>query len=588
MKKNKHVLRKFIFYSFKWRPQYYLTLIYNSIITAATTIFGAYTLSLLINALENKTYKTALIIGGILVAVEVVLAFLGKIGERHLEVEQSRMQESVDHTICNKILSLEFKYLEDPYYLELKKNASMGVNNMGAVYTLMNCFSKLVSSIISIIGLASIIFSFDYIIVIILLVGSILNFVVIMLSMKSQIKFFNDLLPINYKYGYYFDNILSPDNCKDLRLYKTGKLVLKRFSDYSGQVNKYFVKMAVKQSLFESVVSTLRYIQMALIYILAGIKTISKNLPISSFSLIVSSSISFSDCVTKMIEASSDYFRAIEYIKPVIELLSLDENTNKGEKKISEIDSIRFEHVSFKYPKTDKLVLNDVSFEINKNEKISIVGLNGAGKTTIVKLLCRLYEPTKGQIYINDIPINEYENHSYINLVSAVFQDYKLFSYSILDNIKPNISKEEAKEIATSVGIIDKIESLDNGFDSIIGKSYDKNGIEMSGGQRQKIAIARALAKDASLLIMDEPTSALDPLAEADIYENFNNLSLNKTAIYISHRMSSSIFCDKILVLDGGSITDFDSHKNLMKNKDSLYYKLFTTQSKNYNMDKNI
>lgn len=235
-----------------------------------------------------------------------------------------------------------------------------------------------------------------------------------------------------------------------------------------------------------------------------------------------------------------------------------------------------------------KLVLNDISFEINKNEKISIVGLNGAGKTTIVKLLCRLYEATEGQIYINDIPINEYENHSYISLVSAVFQDYKLFSYSILDNIRPNISKEEAKEIATSVGIIDKIESLNNGFNSIIGKSYDKDGVEMSCGQRQKIAIARALAKDASLLIMDEPTSALDPLAEADIYENFNNLALNKTAIYISHRMSSSIFCDKILVLDGGVITDYDSHKNLMKNKESLYYKLFTSQSKNYNMDKNI
>ncbi len=215
----------------------------------------------------------------------------------------------------------------------------------------------------------------------------------------------------------------------------------------------------------------------------------------------------------------------------------------------------------------------------------SIVGLNGAGKTTIIKLLCRLYEPTNGKIYINDIPIEDYEIHSYIKLVSAVFQDYKLFSYSILDNIKPNIDLSEAKKISAEVGIIDKIESLEYGFDSIIGKSYDKQGVEMSGGQKQKIAIARALAKKASLLIMDEPTSALDPIAEADIYKNFNALALNKTAIYISHRMSSSIFCDKIMVLYNGKITDFDSHKNLMNNHDSLYYKLFTTQAKNYKMD---
>lgn len=238
--------------------------------------------------------------------------------------------------------------------------------------------------------------------------------------------------------------------------------------------------------------------------------------------------------------------------------------------------------MTFSYPKTKKVILNDISFKVNKGEKISVVGLNGAGKTTIVKLLCLLYDVNQGEIIVNGKEIHSYNTVSYMKLISAVFQDYKLFAYSILENIRPGISLEEAKKLCSEVGIADKIESLPYQYESTMKKGFDEKGIELSGGQQQKIAIARALANEGSLLILDEPTSALDPLAEAEIYENFNELAKNKTAIYISHRMSSSIFCDKILVLDGGVITDFDSHQNLMKKKDSLYYKLFTTQAKNY------
>jgi ABC-type multidrug transport system fused ATPase/permease subunit len=172
--------------------------------------------------------------------------------------------------------------------------------------------------------------------------------------------------------------------------------------------------------------------------------------------------------------------------------------------------------------------------------------------------------------------------------IAAVFQDYKLFAFSIDENItckEKDIDVDRTMEIIEDVGLKNKVDSLPNGISSLFGKAYDESGIEMSGGESQKIAIARALYKDASLIILDEPTSALDPLAEADIYENFNRMVGGKTAIYISHRMSSSVFCDKILIIEDGRVADYDSHTNLLEKKESLYYKLFNSQAVNYAID---
>ncbi len=171
--------------------------------------------------------------------------------------------------------------------------------------------------------------------------------------------------------------------------------------------------------------------------------------------------------------------------------------------------------------------------------------------------------------------------------IAAVFQDYKLFDFTIGENITCEDKEENHKtmDLIKEVGLKEKIEELVDGADSILGRFYDEKGVELSGGERQKIAIARALYKNAALVILDEPTSALDPLAEAEIYEHFNTLVGGKTAIYISHRMSSSVFCDRILLIENGSVADFDTHKNLMEKKDSLYYKLFTSQAVNYQLN---
>ena len=542
----------FIKLSFKEYKPYFIALICNALIVSTQTIFAAYTLSFILSCIESKDIHASFIYVTIIVGIELLLFFLVLLSKNILAKRQAIMEEKIDQMLTRKILEIPFSYLEDPKYLELKKNASFSINNMGAIYSLFTSFTTLFSNLISLIGLLVIILSFDYIIPIILFVGAILTILVVMLSMKSQIKFYKDLLPINYKYGYYLDSVITPTKVKELKFYSLYDLLYTNFSNYGTNVSKRFGKYYTKVSLFYSASVILRYIQLAFVYALVGIKTITEKLPISKFSLLAQAALSFTTTVQSIVESLGNFFRNIEY-------------------------------VTFKYPNTDKIILDNVSFKFHESEKISIVGLNGAGKTTIVKLLCRLYSPNEGTILINDIPIEEYEKDSYIKQISAVFQDYKLFAYSIKDNIDPT-SSVDVEKICADVGISEKIEKLPHQYDSLIGKYYDDSGVELSGGQLQKIAIARGLAKDSSLLILDEPTSALDPLAEAEIYENFNQLSKDKMAIYISHRMSSSIFCDRILVIDGGIVSDFDTHQNLMLKKNSLYYKLFTTQAKNYKL----
>lgn len=573
---------KFLWFAFKTYKTYFVLLLITSLVTAGASIFGAYTISLLISFIEKGNYQDAISCGIFVTAVEGLLFLLKLFLDKKTQTANEYMQEKINHRLALKITSLPFQNLEDPYYIELKKNAQMGINNMGAIQMFLQGILTIFSNVITMISLGVIIASFNWVLLIALALGIVLSTVITLLSTKVQIKFFKELLPINFKYSYYLDALYSINNAKDFRFYKTYEVIDDKFITFCDEVTNHFGKLSKKRGLLESSYSTIQYLVMGFVYIVVGITTIKNNFAISAFSLTVSSAISFSACVSAIINSSSNFMRAVEYVKPVMEFMNIKEDKDVGEVELKNIDSVSFENVSFAYPKTEKLVLDNVSFTINKDEKISIVGLNGAGKTTIVKLLCKLYRPNSGVIKINGLDIYQYSYESYMRKISTVFQDFKLFNYSILDNIAPNILEEEAIKLSQEVGLYDKIKDLPMGINSNLGKDYEKDGVELSGGQMQKIAIARAIHKPADLLILDEPTSALDPIAEAEIYENFNQLAQNRMAIYISHRMSSSIFCDKILVLNEGKIEDFAPHNELMKKEDSLYYKLFMTQAENY------
>lgn len=246
---------------------------------------------------------------------------------------------------------------------------------------------------------------------------------------------------------------------------------------------------------------------------------------------------------------------------------------------------VRFENVSFKYPNSDVEIIKDLNLTIHKGEKLAIVGINGAGKTTIIKLLCGLFKPTSGKIFINNIDITEFNADEYYKMFSVVFQDFHIYACSVIENIIGNDKSEEAisfgKECIAKVSMKEKIESLPQGYNTQLLKVIEENGVDLSGGQTQKLAIARALYKNANMVILDEPTAALDALAEANIYSDFDELVKHKTAIYISHRLSSTKFCDHIAFFTKSGLEEYGTHAELIGMK-GQYYHMFTVQGKYY------
>ena len=234
-----------------------------------------------------------------------------------------------------------------------------------------------------------------------------------------------------------------------------------------------------------------------------------------------------------------------------------------------------FKDVSFSYPNSEKPVLDHVSFKLKLKEKMALVGPNGAGKTTFIKLLSRLYDPTEGEILLNGIDIRLYDYDEYIQLFSVVFQDFSIFSFS------REFDEEKVRDCLTKAGFGKRLAELDKDIHTNLYQLED-DGVEISGGEAQKIAIARALYKEAPFVIMDEPTSALDPKAEYEIYRSFNELVEKKTAIYISHRMSSCRFCQEILVFDQGRIVEQGSHEELVADTGGLYHEMWNAQAKYY------
>ena len=574
---------KLFSYSYKAHKPFFYFALAKAIFTSLSAVFSAYAISMIIALVETGNTSSLVSTLLIVVSIEIGLLLVTKVLDYYASCSKYKLLESIDHMIAKKVMEMPFQYLEDPNYIELKRNSDMGIKSMGAIYSFVTSLLNIFSDLLTIIGLIAVIFQFDFIIVIILVVGFVIHIGLVVFSLRTINKIFSDILDINFKYDYFLETLADPHNGKDYRLF--GGVydgLFSRFSGFNWGVTKSLKKIYGTSSFFSASVSLLSYIEMGIVYALVGVKTLLSGLPISQFTLIVSSAIRFSTSVDTLIEEAQNLIRSIQYCSPFIELMEVDNETLKGDKKLEHIDTLEFKNVTFKYPNTDRVILDDISFKVNKNEKISIVGLNGAGKTTIVKLISRLYKPTEGKILINDTPIEEYDIDSYTAALSAVYQDFKLFNYEIKNVIKPNISDEEVYRLIEEVGIKEKIDSLDEKVNSKLGKDLYEGGVELSGGQLQKIAIARSLAKkEASLLILDEPTSALDPLAEAEIYTNFNSLAQNRMALYISHRMASSLFCDKVLVLNGGKIEDFAPHADLMK-KNGLYCKLFQTQAKNY------
>ena len=448
-------------------------------------------------------------------------------------------------TMSEKIQNMEYCYTEDSKFQEKYDKALNSCNNnSNGVEGTYNHIVEIPAKVITVIGM--------------LLLGCTLNPLVILMlvlhtaaimwgSAKShdyQYKRKEDQAKASRKLKYCRDTTNDFTFGKDIRIFNFRDRILRNYRAEIEAYTRVIGDIKKKEWIYGFLGMGTMLITNIVMY---GILIYESyhGMPISSFTMYV---FLISVLMAAMIELG-EYLTFIrnegQYVFDFFKLMDTKLVTEGEIDELPKEMEIRFDHVWFKYPGTENYIYKDFSFTIQKGERLAIVGVNGAGKTTLVKLMCGLYAPTKGHIYINDIDL---------------------------------------QEVLESVGLGKKIESLPKGIDTMMLKIVDEEGTDLSGGERQKLAIARALYKDAPMVIMDEPTAALDALAEAEIYESFSNLVEGKTAVYISHRLASTKFCDKIALFDGDGVKEYGTHEELMEKK-GTYYDMFVVQGKYYQED---
>lgn len=522
-----------------------------------------------------------------------LLSLAGNLLTLQIDRYDERMKNHFSNLLGRHCMELDFQLTENKDALDQASAAQNGMEwYSGGIRGIFSHLFELISSLLQFAGVVVLIIlraPILFIITAVILVG---NIFIQRKVNQVEIKFYKGLSKLNRAFGYYGYNISDFSFGKDIRLYGARGMMVQKWKNFTvdliGEQGAMFQNICKYQGLG----GALSAIRDVIIYLYLGILAVLGKISIGGFTQMVAAG---STCYSSLQAVSlhiQELIKRCNYAYEYVKFMEYPVVLQKGERHLQEQDhTLEFQHVSFTYPGSNITVLKDITVKLNPGEHLSVVGLNGAGKTTFVKLLCRLYDPTEGEILLDGVNIKEYDYEEYMKLFAPVFQDFKLFAFSIAENIlmqeidesKDNEQeKQRVEELITQVGLEDKISSLEKGTDTILFKSFDEKGLEPSGGEQQKLAIARALYKNAPVVILDEPTAALDPVAEYEIYRQFEQLVGGKTAVYISHRLSSCQFCDTIAVFSEGRIMEYGTHKELVSKEDGIYAKMFATQAQYY------
>lgn len=373
---------------------------------------------------------------------------------------------------------------------------------------------------------------------------------------------------------------------KDVRIYRQDRLIMPLKRRYLLEIHReVFSRYFRKIFRMETVPEAMRYLVEGLAYLFVCVSVLKGILGVGSIVKYVAVIRNMAHAVMGAFGYWSDLAVNVPFLEQYLEFCHYPSVMRDGDLAVpQDVEEVEFCDVSFRYPDSEVYALRHVLFRLEKGGRTAIVGRNGSGKTTLIKLLCRLYDPAEGTILLNGVDIRNYRYDEYVRKFSVVFQDYKLFSFSLLENVA--LSEEGDRGRAGSclelAGAGDKLAGLPKGLDTPLYKDFDEDGIEVSGGEAQKIAIARALYQEAAFVLLDEPAAALDPEAEYELYERFRQIAEQKTVVYISHRLSSCRSCDRILVLDQGELVQAGGHDDLAGDSEGVYARLWEAQAQYY------
>lgn len=582
------------------------TSIVVAIVTAVMPFINIWFTSKIIDLLDVGTSMSDLAVYiGLAVGINAVLFFINYfLGDIYF-MFRSLMYNKELQNISAKLFKAEYQKLESSDFKELIHKHSEAQDRVFSSFVQFSWMMRdfisgavtLIISVIIIIPLLKIGFTktgdtyFESPVFLLTIFGAIAIMAVIILIVATQMN--KAWFKAGDEYSrldrifYYFLNIFSDYNTgKEIRLYKEQNLIEHTATDKLLTDGEKLLKKAslhtAKSSSFVAILGALVGFG---IYLFIGVKGLYGLFGIGSLVLYCGSFMQIINGIMKMAVTFGKTAEMVPLVNYYFDIVNTKDDMTYGAKELDLSDKfeIEFKNVSFKYPNMESYALKNINIKINNGERLAVVGRNGSGKTTFIKLMCRLYDVTDGEILINGINIKEYSKESIISLYSVVFQDFKIFSTTLAQNISTNeeYDKERLYDALDKANIKDRVLKMENKECTYLYKDLDKAGVEISGGEAQKLALARALYKDAPIVILDEPTAALDPIAEHEIYNRFNSFVENKTAIYISHRLSSCVFCDKIAVFDKSKLVESGTHQELLTAGEK-YFELWNAQAKYY------
>lgn len=566
----------------------------GSILSYFWGIFGKYVIDLVqsegsVTENTEALLKLVLIAGLAAAALTFGNAFsTNKTWYRFIYVRMQVITERIDRALC-----LNYQMLERPDVLDVHERATQatGGNNNG-VEGMMNLMVTLGRNLVTILVTLAAVSVLDWRLVFCLFLLGVLQYLYHRWIIKlDKREVWDKLAPVWRQVNYMSRVTQDFDYAKDIRLFdmsgflldKQRQVFARREERTDHHLDLWYRHTVVTQVLY--------LVGKALIYAALFFAVLKKGMSIGNFTMYLALALAFSESLQQFLHRFGDYGRAsleVDDFRSFMEL-DLEEGTDTIPIPQAEEYTIEFHDVSYRYLKAEKDAVSHLNLILHPGEKLAVVGLNGAGKTTMIKLLLRLYDPTEGCVTLNGTDVRKFKREDYYRLFSPVFQDVEIFAFPMAENISMKVpedtDRKRAEDVAFEAGLQEKVLSLRKGIDTELLKIVDEGGVDLSGGEKQKLALARALYKAAPVVVLDEPTSALDALAEQQLYERFDHMIGKKSAVYISHRLASTRFCDRVAMFRDGAMIEYGSHEELMA-KGGEYAHMFEVQAQYYQEEK--
>ncbi len=578
---------------------YFMTFCADILGKIRTVLLPKFIIDELILLLEEAFVQTHLrnvvLFAALTVGSQFVEIYIRNTANLLKEIHHEWLEQYFQLKLASHAMQMDFEHTEDPDALDQLNRAKEGISwYSGGVVGVLNEFYQIVMNGTIFCGVVAVILWNCPLLVPLQFLSLVLITIFNAKNNKIEVESFQKLAKSNRIFGYVFYQLADIAYGKDIRLYNSAEMMGKKADHYTKEQIQIWADTSRRTRKNAWIMDSINSLRDGFSYFYIGYLALKKRISVGDFSMCVAAAstlywsiagiVTGVQQITKKCSYAYQFLRFLEYpaAMPKGTLPIIMGNKNNG----SDIDNhvIEFRNVSFRYPRSEKFVLKNINLTISQGEHLAVVGLNGAGKTTLIKLLCRLYDVTEGAILIDGINIKDYATDEYRRLFAVVFQDFKLFAFTLKENVHlaEEIDDSRIAQVLKQSGLYEEAQKLDNGLDTMIFKSFDEHGTELSGGQQQKTAISRALYRNAPIVILDEPTAALDPVAEYEIYRQFHSLVGGKTAIYISHRLSSCKFCDKIAVFAQESIKEYGSHEELIHIPNGIYAEMFAAQAQYY------